>query len=58
MEVNYGRFFTTSDFFASIGRNMPEEYIKIFNKENVTYTEPLEETKYWIRGLDKEPVLS
>lgn len=58
MEVNYGRFFTTSDFFASIGRNMPEEYIKIFNKENVIYTEPLEETKYWIRGLDKEPVLS
>lgn len=60
-EVNYGRFFTTSDFFAKAGVNTPEEYVFSFVlRENYVpsvmkdYINP---HYYWIRGLDKEPKL-
>lgn len=53
MEVNYGRFFTTTDFFASLGRNMPEAYVRGLT----TPSPPLAERVYWVRGLDKEPKL-
>lgn len=59
-EVNYGRFFTTSDFFASMGVNTPAEYVRSFTEKHykpdfrINYLNP---NYYWIRGLDKEPKL-
>jgi carbamoyl-phosphate synthase large subunit len=58
MEVNYGRFFTTSDFFATVGVNTPAalvEYAKT-GRRNVAI-ESVKDPYVWIRGLDKEPVL-
>lgn len=60
MEVNYGRFFTTSDFFAELGVNSPLEYVNSFVKDNYKPTykvESIKETVHWIRGLDREPKL-
>ena len=58
-EVNYGRFFTTSDFFANIGVNTPDEYVKSTlpsYRPNIKISH-INEEYYWIRGLDKEPKL-
>lgn len=60
MEVNYGRFFTTSDFFAEVGVNMPLEYVNSFTNRNYSPNisiEAVKEPYHWIRGLDKEPKL-
>lgn len=60
MEVNYGRFFTTSDFFSYIGINSPLEYVNSFTQKGYIPSpkiETIKETLYWIRGLDKEPKL-
>jgi hypothetical protein len=57
-EVNYGRFFTTCDFFAALGVNTPVAYVNShvygIRKKKV---ECVEGEHYWIRGLDKEPRL-
>lgn len=59
-EVNYGRFFTTSDFFATMGVNTPAAYIQsVLNPQAkqdalINYLNP---NYYWIRGLYKEPKL-
>lgn len=57
-EVNYGRFFTTVDFFAALGVNTPIAYVNAhvysMRKKQV---ECVDEEYYWIRGLDKEPRL-
>lgn len=57
-EVNYGRFFTTCDFFAALGVNTPLDYVNSqvygVRKKKV---ETVDNDYYWIRGLDKEPVL-
>lgn len=60
MEVNYGRFFTTSDFFATIGINMPELYVNSFFEKEANEVMPKieDDNEYlWIRGLDKVPTL-
>lgn len=60
MEVNYGRFFTTSDFFAEVGVNSPLEYVNSFTNRNYSPNVSIEAVKepyHWIRGLDKEPKL-
>lgn len=61
MEINYGRFFTTSDFFSSININTPYAYCKTIKDKNINNSfykiNSIEKTFYWIRGLDKEPYL-
>jgi carbamoyl-phosphate synthase large subunit len=58
MEVNYGRFFTTSDFFASVGVNTPAALIDLFRgKTPAKAIESVKKGYVWIRGLDKEPYL-
>jgi hypothetical protein len=60
-EINIGRFFTTHLFFAALGLNMPELYIRLGLGEAVAPVEPrinpLPEGMVWIRGVDFEPVL-
>lgn len=57
MEVNAGRFFTTSNFFSHAGLNMPLFYLKLGLGENVSEFKfkkfnNLEENLYWVRMLD------
>jgi len=55
-EINIGRFFTTSNFFAHAGLNMPAMYIelamtgKLANKPQ--QLNPLEDDLYWVRMID------
>jgi hypothetical protein len=58
-EINYGRYFTTSNFFASIGVNTPyEEYLYVISgKMPEKRIDQVKDEMYWIRGLDHEPVL-
>jgi biotin carboxylase len=52
-EINAGRFFTTSNFFATAGLNMPYDYLRLAAGEAVPERiEPLEEGLYWIRMVD------
>lgn len=59
-EINAGRFFTTSNFFAAIGANMPVDYIGLGmggatpDRPKVNAA-PAGET--WLRGVDREPTL-
>ena len=60
-EVNYGRFFTTSDFFSSLGMNSPKLYCKMLQgyfpiKDDIKIN-CIEDEYYWLRGLDKLPTL-
>lgn len=58
-EVNYGRYFTTSNFFASIGINTPyEEYMYVISGEIPDKKiDQIKDEMYWIRGLDHQPLL-
>lgn len=58
-EVNYGRYFTTSNFFANIGINTPyAEYMYVTSGEiPEKKIDQIKDEMYWIRGLDHEPVL-
>lgn len=54
-EINAGRFFTTSNFFAQAGSNMPYYYIKMAFKErlpNLLQYNPIPENWYWVRMID------
>ncbi len=61
-EINIGRFFTTHLFFSAAGLNMPHIFVKL------AYGEPLPDLPQkinplpidlaWIRGMDREPVLT
>jgi carbamoyl-phosphate synthase large subunit len=52
-EINAGRFFTTSNFFATAGLNMPYDYLRFARGEAVSERiEPLEEGLYWVRMVD------
>lgn len=59
LEINYGRFFTTSDFFARLGTNTPSTYVNysITQKIDTKKIESIKDEFLWIRGLDKEPKL-
>jgi len=54
-EINAGRFFTTSDFFAEAGINMPYLYLKLAYKERIPDVKkynPLPANWYWVRLMD------
>ena len=53
-EINAGRFFTTSNFFAHAGVNMPEMSVRAAMGEKLTPigTGTLGEDLYWIRMVD------
>lgn len=59
-EINTGRFFTTSNFFAAAGSNMPYFYLRMAFGERVD-SQPrynaCEPDLYWVRGVDRKPHL-
>ena len=61
-EINIGRFFTTHLFFTTAGLNMPEIAMRLAFGEEPPALErtinPLKPGLVWIRGVDKEPVLT
>lgn len=60
-EINIGRFFTTSLFFAEAGLNMPHIYTRLALGEEPLPIErklnPLPPGLLWVRGMDREPRL-
>jgi hypothetical protein len=58
-EVNAGRFFTTSNFFAAAGLNMPDMLVRLALGEDVrpAGASPLPPDLYWIRMVDMGFVL-
>lgn len=61
-EINIGKFFTTHYFFTKAGLNMPYIYLKLAFGEPIPKItkrlNPLPEGLLWIRGMDKEPILT
>lgn len=56
-EINAGRFFTTSNFFAHAGLNMPAQYLELGMTGSLTgprpdQLSPLEPDLYWVRSID------
>ena len=54
-EINPGRFFTTSNFFAHAGLNMPAMYVDLGMGREVkspAQYDPLPENLYWVRMID------
>lgn len=53
-EINAGRFFTTSNFFAAAGLNMPDMAVRAALGETLPSvgTSPLEPGLYWLRMVD------
>ena len=59
LEVNYGRFFTTSNFFAALGVNGPAQLLSLACSYPVKKSvEIIKEEIYWTRGLDRHPYLA
>jgi carbamoyl-phosphate synthase large subunit len=60
-EINIGRFFTTSLFFAAAGLNMPYIFTRLaLGEEPPRITRrlnPLPPGLLWVRGMDREPRL-
>ena len=59
-EINCGRFFTTSHFYAKAGINMPYIYTKLALSEDpgeYAQYDPIEAGWYWIRHMDCPTVL-
>jgi hypothetical protein len=58
-EINTGRFFTTSNFFAAAGLNMPDMLVRCARGEDVPAVgaSPLPEDLYWLRMVDMGYVL-
>lgn len=59
-EINCGRFFTTANFFAKMGCNMPDYYIKLGFGEKInslSKTNALPKNYVWIRSVDMSPLL-
>ncbi|MBI5971510.1 MAG: carboxylate--amine ligase [Deltaproteobacteria bacterium] len=61
-EINIGRFFTTHYFFTKAGLNFPEIYCNIALDGRFPVLakkmNPLPDGLVWIRGMDREPVLT
>ena len=54
-EINAGRFFTTSNFMAEAGANMPYQYVRLAYGEDVNGLpryDAVEEGLYWVRMID------
>ncbi|HXI02498.1 MAG TPA: ATP-grasp domain-containing protein [Candidatus Saccharimonadales bacterium] len=59
-EINIARFFTTSNFFAAAGSNMPYYYLRLaFGEElpDLPRYNAVPAGLYWIRLMDRGPVL-
>ena len=54
-EINAGRFFTTSDFFSTLGANMPNDYVQLGTIMNRRQHNAVPKDYYWIRTVDTEP---
>lgn len=56
IEINAGRFFTTSYFFSKAGINMPYYFVKLGMGEKISgnfrKTNNLSENLYWVRMID------
>ncbi|MBU1919000.1 ATP-grasp domain-containing protein [bacterium] len=62
MEINCGRFFTTSNFFAALDVNMPMMICDMLETgkalpKNKQKIESITDCFWWVRGLDKTPTL-
>jgi carbamoyl-phosphate synthase large subunit len=58
LEVNYGRFFTTTDFFATLGVNGPDTYVSLALGASVMkQIDAIHDEFFWVRGLDTDPTL-
>lgn len=61
-EINISRFFTTVYFFTQAGLNMPQIYkdIALYDKFPILEKKinPLPNGLLWIRGMDREPLLT
>lgn len=61
-EINIGRFFTTVEFFAQAGLNLPVilKDLCIYGKKPqlITKLNPLPDGLLWIRGMDVPPLLT
>ncbi len=55
-EINIGRFFTTSNFFAHAGLNMPAMYLELGTsgqlRKKPKQLNPLPDNLYWVRMID------
>lgn len=55
-EINVGRFFTTSNFFAHAGLNMPAMYVELAMTGKLSkqpeQLNPLNDDLYWVRMID------
>lgn len=55
-EINVGRFFTTSNFFAHAGLNMPSMYVELALTGKIKSVpvklNPLPDNLYWVRMID------
>lgn len=55
-EINVGRFFTTSNFFAHAGLNMPAMYVELALTGKLAQKpkqlQPLKDNLYWVRMID------
>ena len=53
-EINAGRFFTTSNFFAAAGLNMPDIYVQcaMGGHPERTASSPLPPGLHWVRMMD------
>lgn len=55
-EINPGRFFTTSNFFAHAGVNMPKMYVELGltgkTSDKPAQYNPLPDDLYWVRMID------
>lgn len=60
-EINIGRFFTTVQFFAEAGLNMPvilKDLCLYGKKPNVKQLNPLPDGLLWLRAMDCAPILT
>lgn len=61
-EINISRFFTTVYFFTKAGLNMPQIFADIALKNKFPSLEkkinPLPDGLLWLRGMDREPLLT
>lgn len=58
-EINAGRFYTTSNFYAAAGCNLPKLWAQLAmgHAPEKPGRDPIPEGKTWIRSLDREPLL-
>jgi carbamoyl-phosphate synthase large subunit len=59
-EINAGRFFTTSNFFAVLGANMPQDLVRLAFGDRLPKRkryDAVPANRYWVRLMDAGPVL-